>query len=823
MSRSNADGRIEDVAQTSSLILADRVVMNSRHGNIRVAGSAVAAERDVSLIAKEGKIDIVAGLDTGSEHRSSSSKTIGDLGSDGKGNGTSSTIGIRKESSTYDRNSATQGDIRSSIISNNGSVTLDAKDDLTLRGADIAARHDLTMVGKEVILDPATDTQHIAESHKTSQYGITNAMGGMVVEAAKAADKAMEAASRGDNRLATLYGAKAALTGYNASQGTHSPTPNAPVNSGGSLFKFTSSVGGGSQQSQRDQSSAINGGTTLHAGETLTMVGTGTGALDAEGYAADGSIRARGAQISARNVQTVAARDIDLGSAQDTAALRSSSKGSNASVGVGLALGGAQNGFTVELGAGQNHGNANGNSVTHQDTIVTASESFTYSSGRDTNLKGAQVIANTIRGTANRNLNIESQQDTDDYQERNRTSGAQLSLCIPPFCYGATVSASVQDSKGNIDSQYASVNRQSGFYAGSGGYDIETKGNTNLKGGVIASTAEDVKNRLKTQTLTTSDIENRASYSAKNSNVAVSVSAGSSFNNGVTQGINWGGGTSPIQNATNNATSMAAANLQKPQTGTATGTTRSAISPGTVTITDDAAQQKLTGKTATETVASLNRDTANANQTVKPIFDKQKIERQQEIDRVMAEVAQQAAPILYQKVGDALQNQPAAVKAAVHGLVGGLMAKAMGGEFASGAAGAAAAALAMEAFGKDIANLDGLNQADKDALTQMMGLVVAKVGSMAAGAGSTASNAAAVTGKLATEFNYLKHDEVRSRQKELNACRSGNDPQCEVDVLKKYEAISAKNTADVGSSGPPSRNFRSPKCSWTDNAEGYKD
>jgi len=245
------------------------------------------------------------------------------------------------------------------------------------------------------------------------------------------------------------------------------------------------------------------------------MVGTGTGALDADGFAADGSIRARGAQITAKNVQMVAARDIDLGSAQDTARQSSSSKGSNASVGVGFALGGAQNGFTVELGAGQNRGNANGSSVRQQDTIVTASESFTYNSGRDTNLKGAQVIADTIRGKANRDLNIESGQDTDDYQERNRTSGAQISLCIPPFCYGATVSASVQDSKGNIDSTYASVNRQSGFYAGSGGYDIETVGHTDLKGGVISSAAEETRNRFKTGTLTTSDIENRATVQVR--------------------------------------------------------------------------------------------------------------------------------------------------------------------------------------------------------------------------------------------------------------------------------------------------------------------
>ena len=119
--------------------------------------------------------------------------------------------------------------------------------------------------------------------------------------------------------------------------------PSGNLGSSGGLLKVT--VSGSDQHSQRDQSSTMNPGSTLYAGETLTMVGSSTGALGAEGFAVDGS---------------------------------------------------------------------------------------------------------------------------------NRTSGAQISLCIPPFCYGATVSASVQDSKGNIDSTYASVNRQSGFYAGSGGYDIET-------------------------------------------------------------------------------------------------------------------------------------------------------------------------------------------------------------------------------------------------------------------------------------------------------------------------------------------------------------
>ncbi|WZB69748.1 hypothetical protein WJ968_27180 [Achromobacter xylosoxidans] len=43
-------------------------------------------------------------------------------------------------------------------------------------------------------------------------------------------------------------------------------------------------------------------------------------------------------------------------------------------------------------------------------------------------------------------------------------------------------------------------------------------------------------------------------------------------------------------------------------------------------IRDEAGQQALTGKTAAETIASLNRDTSDTLNALKPIFDKEKIE-----------------------------------------------------------------------------------------------------------------------------------------------------------------------------------------------------
>lgn len=58
-----------------------------------------------------------------------------------------------------------------------------------------------------------------------------------------------------------------------------------------------------------------------------------------------------------------------------------------------------------------------------------------------------------------------------------------------------------------------------------------------------------------------------------------------------------------IGNALNNAS----------ESGSSSGQTRSAVSAGTVTILDEEKQKQLTGKTAEQTVASLNRDTASAH------------------------------------------------------------------------------------------------------------------------------------------------------------------------------------------------------------------
>ena len=80
----------------------------------------------------------------------------------------------------------------------------------------------------------------------------------------------------------------------------------------------------------------------------------------------------------------------------------------------------------------------------------------------------------------------------------------------------------------NVTSNYASVTEQSGLKAGDGGFTVNVQGNTALVGGAISSTQAAIDNNKNSfttgGTLTTSNIQSKASFDAKS--VSVSVAAG---------------------------------------------------------------------------------------------------------------------------------------------------------------------------------------------------------------------------------------------------------------------------------------------------------
>ena len=355
-------------------------------------------------------------------------------------------------------------------------------------------------------------------------------------------------------------------------------------------------------------------GSNIAAGNNLIIRATGDGTKGADGFATDGDVNVIGSNLSGKNVTVTGARDVNFESALNTSTENSTNKSSSANVGVSLGVSASGSfGLSVFANVAAGRGRATGNGTTHTETQVTATDNLTVNSGRDFNMTGAQARGDSIDVDVGRNLTITSEQDTNDYKSKQTNASAGVSI---PIGVG-TASVNVGVNQQKVNSTYTSVVEQSGLFAGNGGFDVNVKGHTQLNGGAIASTASSEFNTLTTGSLGYTDIENHAEYRATSS------------------GVNVGTG-SLLSNALKNATS--ALPMSGNQSDNDSSTTRSVISPATVTIAGQAATDAQ--------FAGLSRDAASANDSLKPIFDLQQVQDDMALGQVVGEIGTQATGII---------------------------------------------------------------------------------------------------------------------------------------------------------------------------------
>lgn len=734
------------IGQTGSTINADRINLVSRGGDITLQGAQVAAENALNVLAQKGGIELLPGEITRTWQETQRSKQIGDLGGDGY---TGST-GVRNEMHDVNGRQTDQNSVRTSLTSNKGDISLVAKQDLVARGADIAAGNDVTLVGRNVILDAATDTLTQAERHRVNQAGGTIALSGYGVQAVQAAEAAQRASEAGDDRMAALYGAQAGYAAKDAMQGT------------GAAVKVTASVGSSSGSSSSTLHQSIEQGSTVSAGRNLTVIATGDGTTGTDGYAANGDITLRGAQINAgNNASFDAARDINFLSSQSTNQQDGTSKSGSGSVGVGFGVGGQQNGFTIEIAASAARGDMQGNGTTHQATQVEAGNQLSLTSGRDTTLQGAQAMGDTVLADIGRDLTLTSSQDRQFYDQKDQGGGFGVSLCIPPLCYG-TSSGSVSYGQTDINNNYNSTTQQTGIAAGAGGYQINVGNHTQLDGAVIASTADPSKNLLSTESLGVTDLSNHANYSGGSfgGSVGFSGSIGDQSNGG-------GNAGAPTDSRWNNP--GASPSLGISQGDSASSVTRSDISAGTVVVRNG----------DTTTLEGLGRAATDLQQEgLANKFDAEKVQQNLEAGVIASEIGFRAAG----DVSDALQkravqklidagNDPAAQaealvdiaswseggtnKAILHGLTGALVAALGGGDALQGAVGAGTVEKAKGLMGNYLSGSLGLQPGDPvyNALMEAASLVLG---------GAVGGQTGASTALSGDQFNRQLHpDEVK--------------------------------------------------------------
>ncbi|MCT2204360.1 hemagglutinin repeat-containing protein, partial [Escherichia coli] len=500
----------------------------------------------------------------------------------------------------------TQSQSASTIGSTAGNVSITAGKQAHISGSDVIANRDISITGDSVVVDPGHDRRTVDEKFEQKKSGLTVALSGTVGSAINnAVTSAQETKESSDSRLKALQATKTALSGVQAGQAATMASATGDPNATGVSLSLTTQKSKSQQHSESDTVS----GSTLNAGNNLSVVATGKNRGDNRG-----DIVIAGSQLKAGgNTSLDAANDVLLSGAANTQKTTGRNSSSGGGVGVSIGAGGNGAGISVFASVNAAKGSEKGNGTEWTETTIDSGKTVTINSGRDTVLNGAQVNGNRIIADVGHDLLISSQQDTSKYDSKQTSVAAGGS-----FTFGSmTGSGYIAASRDKMKSRFDSVAEQTGMFSGDGGFDITVGNHTQLDGAVIASTATADKNSLDTGTLGFSDIHNEADYKVSHSGISLSGggSFGDKFQGNMPGGMISAGGHS----------------------GYAEGTTQAAVADGTITIRDRDNQK--------QNLANLSRDPAHANDSISPIFDKEKEQRRLQTVGLISDIGSQVADI----------------------------------------------------------------------------------------------------------------------------------------------------------------------------------
>ncbi|MGY8615711.1 hemagglutinin repeat-containing protein [Pantoea agglomerans] len=565
--------------------------------DLGVTGSSLVGDNNVAL--KAGRdLAITAATEEQHSYSLKETKKSGMM----SGGSIGVTFGSASTRQQLNRDGTTQSQSASAVGSTGGSVTLIAGNNAHIGGSDVIAKKDISVVGGSVDIDTGNDLVSRRQVYEQKKSGLTLQLTSPITDALLSlGEQAKSASEAGDDRLKALGAVKALESGWAMSGAktmqSGQALANGNMNQAG--IKIELSVGASKSKSSSEYNANAVKGSSLNGGGNIAVVATGANG-------SSGDITLAGSGITGKNVTLAAAHDLNLTAATNNTEQKSSNKASGWSGGVHVAIGN-ETGIGIQASGFMASGKENGKTTDYVNSRVNASNDLTLSSGNDTVLSGAQALGNRIVADVGHDLTMTSLQDTDDYQSKQQSASGGFS-----FTFGSmTGSAGLSLSQSKVNSEYASVGDQSGLFAGNGGYDIYVGNHTQLNGAVIASTAQSANNALSTGTLGWSDIDNHASYKASSS--SISMGGGNEDNK-------MSGGAIPTSANTH---------------GSASGTTRSAVADGTITVRNGQAQ--------TQNVADLSRDTDNANGHIDKIFDKDKVARKLEFAQGMQELGQRVA------------------------------------------------------------------------------------------------------------------------------------------------------------------------------------
>ncbi|WP_175734538.1 contact-dependent inhibition toxin BcpA [Burkholderia ambifaria] len=752
-----------------SLVSADSVNVISGK-DVNVQGSTIVGTNDVALTAARN-VTITTSQDTLQSSSYYDKKESGLMSGGGLSVSVgSSSLKTTSQSSEVSNNGSTIGSLK-------GNVSITAGNDLHVTGSDLIAAKNLSGTGANVTIDAAQDTRHRGETQEVSKSGVTLALKAPVIDAvSNAVDQSRAAGKSVDGRASALHGMAAASAAWDANVAA-----GGVVNALGAgktpEFKIELSVGSSHGKSAFTEDSVTNRGSSVTAGGTAAFAATGNG------QPGSGNVTIAGSNVNANDVILAAKNQVNIINTTDTDSTRSTNESKSASVGVSFGT----SGFGISAAMSKANGDGNSDLAAQNNSHVNAANGVTIISGGDTNIIGSNVNGKQVNADVGGNLNIASVQDTMSSAAHQSSSGGGFSISQ------GGGSASFSQSKGDAVGSYAGVNEQAGIRAGDGGFNINVTGNTDLKGGLIASEADASKNTLTTGSLSSSDIRNQSHYDANSSGFSAGVTTGDGGMNFGTHGSTSGknaGGAAPM--------------LGQSDSGSDTATTKSGVSAGTVTITDLANQK--------QDVASLNRDTTDTNGTVAKLPDMQNLLSNQ---ADMMAAASAAGEAVSRRIGDyadkmmkdaAANGDQAGVdawkegganRALMQGAGAALVTGLAGGNAVGGAAGAAIASIASGKLNELSSAIAGSDPTGNANMNQALGNIVANA--LATGAGAAVGGeAGAFSGYNVDRFNRQLHPEEKTLAKQLAEKSKGKYTESQIEDQMRIMGVSVNGSYESG-------------------------
>lgn len=683
----------------NSNVSAGELAISSKK-DTNITGSNVVADNDVS--AKTG-----GNLNIGSAEQTSESEYRKSVKKSGvfAGGGLGFTIGKEKQKDQYANQNTEQ--VGSTVGSVKGSVNMDADKAANVKGSSVVAGKDINITGENVSIENSNSVYNAQEKHEFKRTGLSVSVGGEAVNKVSEVVNHVERANQvNDKRLAALHGYKA-VESVEKNIGLLKDAVKNPSQG----LSLNVSIGGSQSKSESKSTTIVANTSEVKAGGDVNVTSTKK------------DINITGSNVEGKDVTLNAKENLNITASKNTNNTEQSSKSSSASVGVGFDIATGQV-SSVTISGSKSKGEVDANSTSYNESTVKADKNLDFISGKDTNIKGGKLSGEKVTGNVGGDLNIESKQDKNSYEEKNSSAGFGIGMPVGDKDSANKTGIFGSAGKSDVDSKYESVTDQSGIYAGKEGFDIRVEDNTDLKGGIISSEAEKDKNKISTGTLTYEDIKNKADYKAGSIGINVDTSKNAKKKDaGVTPNIGVG--------AKDNAESV----------------TKATVSEGEIEIRDKGYQK--------QDLKDLNRDTQNSLNKLAEIFDKTKVEERQELAGLFGEIA-------YKAVGDlAIKNgwqEGSAEKNALHALVGGIMSELTNSGFLAGASGA----MINEMIQDKLSDMFKDNPAMHQWASALIGGVVAQVAADNAQMG-------AATASSGTKNNYLTHEQQKKYEEELAA------------------------------------------------------